>query len=59
MSNAKILINNEGEFNKFIYKLVDYGRLTKEEADAMSAYVCGIWDWLDGMYDIQEEDGEW
>ena len=56
MNTKKIEINNEGEFNKFIYKLVSEGKITKEEADAMSNYVCGIFDGLDGLYDIDEED---
>ena len=53
--NNKIVINNEDEFNKFVYQLVKEGRLTKEEADAISLYVCGIFDAL-SMYAIEEED---
>ena len=55
MSNKR-LINNEGEFYKFIRKLKDDGKITEEERKAMSDYVCGIFDGLHGMYDIVEED---
>ena len=54
MDNDKFRINNEGEFNRFIYKLRDEGKVTQEEADAMSNYVCGIFDAL-SMYAIEEE----
>ena len=51
-------INNEGEFNQFIRQLKDDGKITEEERMAMSDYVCGIFDALDGMYRIEEEDLE-
>jgi hypothetical protein len=51
-----IQINNEGEFNQFIRKLKDDGKITEEERRVMSDYVCGIFDALDGIYDIEEED---
>lgn len=57
MNETKFTINNEGDFNKFIYKLRDEGKITQEEADAMSNYVCGIFDAL-SMYAINEEDLE-
>ena len=53
--NNKIVINNEGELNELVYQLVKEGRLTKEEANAISLYVCGIFDAL-SMYAIEEED---
>lgn len=55
MNEKKLEINNEGEFNKFVYGLVNEGRLTKEEANAMSYYVGGIFDAL-SAYAIEEED---
>lgn len=55
MVEKKFEINNEDEFNKFIYKLAKEGKLTKEEADAMSLYVCGLFDAL-SAYAIEEED---
>lgn len=55
MTEKKFEINNEDEFNKFIYKLEKEGKLTKEEADAMSLYVCGLFDAL-SAYAIEEED---
>lgn len=55
MTEKKFEINNEDEFNKFVYKLVNEGRLTQEEADAVSCYVCGIFDAL-SAYAIEEED---
>lgn len=55
MKDKKFEINNEGEFNRFIYKLRDEGRITQEEADAMSYYVCGIFDAL-SAFAIDEED---
>lgn len=58
MANKKIEINSEDEFNQFIRKLSDDGKITEEERRAMSDYVCGIFDALDGMYDIEEEDLE-
>ena len=57
MNETKFTINNEGDFNKFIYKLRDEGKITQEEADEMSNYVCGIFDAL-SMYAIDEEDLE-
>lgn len=56
MENKKFTINNEGEFYKFIRKLKDDGKITEEERKAMDDYVCGIFDALDGKYDIDEED---
>lgn len=53
--NNEIIINHEGELNEFVYKLVEEGRLKKEEADAISRYVCGIFDAL-SMLGIKEED---
>jgi hypothetical protein len=55
MSNKKITINNECEFDKFVCKLRDEGRITTEEADAISDYVCGIFDAL-SAYAFEEED---
>ncbi len=55
MKGKRFEINNEGEFNRFVYKLRDEGRITQEEADAMSCYVCGIFDAL-SAYAIEEED---
>lgn len=53
--NNKFEINNEDEFNKFVYKLRDEGRITTEEANAMTLYVCGLFDAL-SAYAIEEED---
>ena len=44
-------INNENEFYKTIKTMLDENRITKEEHDALAAYVCGIFDAL-----IFEED---
>ena len=52
------IINNEGEFYKFIRKLKGGGKITEEERKAMDDYVCGIFDALDGMYGMNEEDLE-
>jgi hypothetical protein len=56
MERKEFTINNEGEFNQFIRKLKDDGKITEEERRVMSDYVCGIFDALDGIYDIEEED---
>lgn len=55
MSGKKFKISNEAEFNKFVYKLMHEGKITKEEADAMTLYVCGIFDAL-SVYAFYEED---
>ena len=48
-------INNEHEFFKLALTLLKENRITKEEYDAMTDYVSGIFDALSGCA-IYEED---
>jgi hypothetical protein len=48
-------INSEMEFTKFMLGLLKDERITKEEYDAVTDYVCGIFDAL-SEYAIYEED---
>lgn len=48
-------INNERELRQVMANMLKQERISQEEYDAVTDYVCGIWDALSCM-DIDEED---
>lgn len=48
-------INNETEFCNYCKNMMKNGKINKEEYDAMTTYICGIFDALSN-FAIQEED---